>query len=363
MITPSPSPSPFPSPSPSPSADLLLPGQGLVPVVDVTARLRQACGDGPTRNCARVFNVTHSDFLASLADPISAIINIVLIVLLAFVLRVVAGRLIRRLTASTASGRVNRGLSRLDRSAALLDLDPESVERRSQRATTLGSVLRSITNTVIFTLALVLTLGELGLNLAPIIASAGIVGVAVGFGAQSVVKDFLSGIFLVLEDQYGVGDVIDVGSGTDHVVGVVEAIGLRSTRIRDVRGTLWHLRNGDVNRVGNISQGWSRIVLDVLLTHGSDVDAARQAMLAGAWAVTTSEQWEGEILDEPAVWGVEDVTVDGVALRLAVKVRAATKDDVARALREQLLTSFAAAGVQVARPTRELVVRPGPDPA
>ncbi len=347
---------PAPSPSPSPSG-LELPGQGLVPVRDVTSRLREACGDSPTRNCARVFNVTHSDFLASLADPIFAVVNIALIVLLAFVLRVLAGRLIRRITASTASGRVNRGLSRLDRSAALLDLDPEAVDRRGQRAETIGAVLRSITNTVIFTLALVLVLGELGLNLAPIIASAGIVGVAVGFGAQSVVKDFLSGLFLVLEDQYGVGDVIDLGSGAARVVGVVEAIGLRSTRVRDVRGTRWHIRNGEIIQVGNISQSWSRVVLDVLLEHGTDVPSARAAMLTGATAVVTSEEFAESVLDDPAVWGVEDVSVDGVSLRLAVKVRAAAKDDLARALRERLLTELGGSGVRVARPARELPIR------
>lgn len=360
MISATPGPTPVPSPTGSPPT---LFDAGLVPLQDVTSRLRVACGDAPTSNCARVFNLTHSDFLASLADPIFTLVNIALIVVLAAVLRILAGRLVRRVTASTASGRVNRGLSRLDRSAALLDLDPESVERRSQRATTIGLVLRSITNTVIFTLALVLIVGELGLNLAPIIASAGIVGVAVGFGAQSVVKDFLSGIFLVLEDQYGVGDAIDVGSGGDKVVGVVEAIGLRSTRVRDVRGTLWHIRNGEITQVGNISQGWSRIVLDVLLEHTADLDAARAAMLGVAAEVQHAPEWAESVLEDAAVWGVEDVTVDGVSLRLAVKVRAAAKDDIARVLRERLLRALAGRGVRVARPVREVLLAPAPPPA
>lgn len=360
---PVPTPSPGPTVTVSPSPLGLLPDP-VVPATQVTSRLVQACGATPTRNCARVFTVTHSDFLASLADPIFAVVNIVLVVLLALVLRAVAGRLIGRVTRSMVSDRVNRGLSRLERSGALLDGGPEAQARRTQRAQTVGSVLHSITGTAIFALALVLILGELGLNLAPIIASAGIVGVAVGFGAQSVVRDFLSGIFLVLEDQYGVGDVIDLTGGVAGagVIGVVESIGLRSTRVRDVRGTLWHVRNGEIRQVGNISQGWSRIVLDVLLQHGADVGAARAAMLDVAGSVQTGETWGQDVLEDPAVWGVEDVSLDGVALRLTVKVRASAKDDIARLLREELLRELPERGVRVARPAREVVLAPAAAP-
>ena len=102
-------------------------------------------------------------------------------------------------------------------------------------------------------------LSELGVNVAPIIASAGILGIALGFGAQSLVKDFLSGIFMIFEDQYGVGDVVDLG----EAIGTVEAVSLRVTRLRDVNGTVWYVRNGEILRVGNMSQNWARTVLDV----------------------------------------------------------------------------------------------------
>lgn len=359
------SPLPGPSASPTGPAPTVPFGDTVTSTIGLTKRQIEACGAVPAKLCLRIFDATGSTTLAGLSDLFVHGYHIVVIIAVAFLLRAVARRAIGRVTRSTVRGRdrVHRGLDRLDAisridARGLLDNDPQSVERRSQRAETIGAVLRSITNAVIFTLALVLVLGELGLNLAPIIASAGIVGVAVGFGAQSVVKDFLSGIFLVVEDQYGVGDVIDLGP-TVKVVGVVESIGLRSTRVRDVKGNLWHIRNGDVSQVGNISQGWSRIVLDVLLAHGADVAAARAALLAAAGSVTAEEQFADAVLEPAAVWGVEDVTLDGVSLRLVVKVRAAVKDDIARLLRERLLGTLAEAGVPVARASRDLAVPDG----
>src|SRR6266542_6364311 len=146
-------------------------------------------------------------------------------------------------------------------------------ERRRQRAEALGSVMRSIASASIFVVAVMLVLGEVGVNLAPLLASAGVVGLAIGFGAQNLVKDFLAGLFMLLEDQYGVGDVIDVGD----VSGAVEAIGLRITTIRDVRGVLWYIRNGEIVRVGNKSQGWAMVVVDVPIGFAS-VDRAVEVL-------------------------------------------------------------------------------------
>lgn len=265
-----------------------------------------------------------------------------LIVVIALVVRFLVLRAVRRFAHSISSGRLNRGLSRFDTLG-----DGETVERREQRAATLGSVLKSLANGLILTLALVLVLGELGLDLAPILASAGIVGVALGFGAQSVVKDFLAGIFLVIEDQYGVGDVIDLQRDMG-VTGTVESIGLRSTRLRDVRGDLWHIRNGNVNQVGNISQGWSRILLDVVFDLNVNVEAARSAMLTAATAFAAEPDVADDILEAPAVWGVEDLTPTGVTMRLAIKTRSTVKDDMARTLRERLLAEFAQRGLEPA---------------
>ncbi len=125
-----------------------------------------------------------------------------------------------------------------------------STTRAAHRAATLTLVLRSIATTAIWTTALLLVLGEVGVNLGPLLAGAGIVGIAVGFGAQWLVKDFLAGVCMLIEDQYGVGDDVDLGVA----VGKVNAVTLRTTQVRDEQGTLWHVPNGEIRRVGNFSQ-------------------------------------------------------------------------------------------------------------
>ena len=133
-------------------------------------------------------------------------------------------------------------------------------------------MLRSLGTAIIWTFAVIYVLNDLGFNLGPLLAGAGIVGVALGFGSQSLVKDFLSGMFMLIEDQYGVGDIIDVG----EAAGVVEEVTLRTTRLRDVNGTVWHVPNGQIVRVGNRSQQWARAVLDIAVAHKTDVAAARR---------------------------------------------------------------------------------------
>ncbi|MDX6224964.1 MAG: moderate conductance mechanosensitive channel [Frankiales bacterium] len=175
---------------------------------------------------------THHDRTACVVDVlVTKPLRIVLVVVLALLLRRLLKRAIQRaITRATAVG---------------------MSERRRLRADTLGGILESIASATVLSVAFVMVLGELGLNLAPIIASAGIAGVALGFGAQNLVKDFLSGVFNILEDQFGVGDEVDTGFAT----GVVEAVGLRTTRLRDVTGVVWHVRNGEILRIGNRSQG------------------------------------------------------------------------------------------------------------
>jgi small-conductance mechanosensitive channel len=182
-------------------------------------------------------------------------IRIVLIIAAAVALRAIAQRLIRRTINRAGSANARR----LWRDAAVSQEAPRRVERRQQRAEALGSVLRSLASIAIFGIAAMMVLGELGVQLAPLLASAGIAGVALGFGAQNLVKDFLAGIFILLEDQYGVGDAVDVGD----VSGTVEEVGLRITTIRDARGVLWYIRNGEIIRVGNRSQGWAVVIVDV----------------------------------------------------------------------------------------------------
>ena len=176
---------------------------------------------------------------------------IVLILIIAFLVRWLARRAIDRVVRRASEGSVPSVLARTKAGELLGDLRPGAADRRRERALTMGSVLKSIVGALIMGIAGIMILAELGVNIAPILTGAGILGVALGFGAQNFVKDFLAGIFMILEDQLGVGDVVDTG----HAIGTVEAVGLRVTRLHDEQGTIWYVRNGEVLRVGNESQG------------------------------------------------------------------------------------------------------------
>lgn len=287
-----------------------------------------------------------SRFLDSRAADLAAVpFHILLIVVLAFVLRSLLHRAITRLIDRAAHGSVPVVLRPLtDKAkATVVESSPLLSERRRQRTETIGSVLRSVASFAVFTVAFTMVLGELGLDLGPILASAGILGVAVGFGAQNLIKDFLTGIFMILEDQYGVGDAIDAGEAS----GVVEAVGLRTTRLRSVDGTVWHIRNGEIIRVGNMSQGWSRALLDISVVHDTDVAAASATIKRVADEVWHDEELGGSVLEEPEVWGVESVGLEGMAIRLVVKTAPLEQWKVARELRRRLKAAFDEAGIQV----------------
>jgi moderate conductance mechanosensitive channel len=216
-------------------------------------------------------------------------------------------------------------------------------ERRALRAATLGSLLKSIVTVVIGVIVVVMAMEILGYPIGPLIASAGILGVALGFGAQNLVKDFLSGIFMLLEDQYGVGDVIDMGPAS----GTVEGVGLRVTRMRAIDGTVWYVRNGEVVRVGNSSHGWARAVLDVPVAYGQDSERARALVEQVAAELAADPEWSEHVLEAPEVWGVEDVQADAYMLRLVVKTEPLQQWPVARELRERIMRTFTAEGVEI----------------
>ena len=227
-------------------------------------------------------------------------------------------------------------------------------ERRALRATTLGSLLKSIVTAVIGTIVVVMALDILGYPIGPLLASAGIAGIALGFGAQNLVKDFLSGIFMLLEDQYGVGDVIDMGEAT----GTVEAVGLRVTRLRSVDGTVWYVRNGEVVRVGNSSHGWARTVLDVRIAYDEDIARVERLLTDLVTEFAADPEWERYVLEEPEVWGVENLAADSVVLRVVVKTQPLQQWKIARELRERIKRVFDAEGVQIpqvvpSRPAQE----------
>jgi len=256
----------------------------------------------------------------------------------------VANRLVRRaIGRMVASMSEDRGLAALRAPTALARTGEIPSLRRVQRAETVGALLKSMASLGIWTLAGLMALGTLGLDLGPLIAGAGIVGVAIGFGSQNLVRDFISGIFMLMEDQYGVGDVVDAGPAT----GTVEGVGLRTTRLRDVNGTLWHIPNGEIRRVGNRSQGWARALVDVEVAYSTDLDAATRTIERVAQELDADDQWAPKLLEPPEVWGVEELGPDSIRVRLVAKTRPLEQWKVARELRARLKVAFDQAGIEV----------------
>ncbi|MET7399991.1 mechanosensitive ion channel family protein [Dactylosporangium sp. NPDC005572] len=326
------------TPSPSPK-----PGPSCVKVSDV---------------CQIVYEQTNVKWLAEssywvLVKPLS----ILLILVVAFLARAIIHRAIDRLIKHTVSeneqgGSLLRPLrNRLPNALAL------PIERRNQRARALGSVLRSIASAVVFTIATMLVLGEVGLNLGPLLASAGIAGLAIGFGAQNLVKDFIAGLFMLLEDQYGVGDVVDVG----ETIGTVEAVGLRITTIRDGAGVVWYVRNGEIIRVGNKSQGWAVINIDVPVGFVS-VDQASAVLRDAAAAMAEDPDYAEDLIDPPTVLGVEQLTADGAVVRTTVKTSTEAQWRVGRELRRRLTEALERAGITAQLTAARMFIRPPAEP-
>jgi small conductance mechanosensitive channel len=277
---------------------------------------------------------------------------------------VVARWLITRGVRSVVSGgaTVRRGARRLAGRTPVGAIIPESdmiaVARRVQRAETIGSVLRSTAALIIAIVVLTIIANIYSWNLGPLLASAGIAGVALGFGAQTLVKDVISGLFLLVEDQYGVGDVIDVGEAT----GTVEAVGLRVTQIRDLSGTLWYVRNGEVLRVGNMTQGWSKAFVEILVGLDEDVTHAVELVRAAAAELGEDPELARLLLAEAEVTGFEDLTGESIRLRAMIRVAPAKQWLIQRELRARIVRRFRDEGVSLALPRREILVeRPVPD--
>ncbi|MBV8931203.1 MAG: mechanosensitive ion channel family protein [Kutzneria sp.] len=287
---------------------------------------------------------------------VTGAVQILVILVIAVVVRTVAHRMINRMT--RGNGEIPPLLRPLRERAPQM-IGAQWSERRRQRAMTIGSVLKSVTTFVTYGLAFLVVLSKLGFDLTPIIASAGVLGVAFGFGAQSLVRDFLSGIFMMLEDQYGVGDVIDIGQAS----GTVESVGLRVTTLRDGEGTVWYVRNGEVVRVGNSSQGFAVAVVDVPMGHLSDVNTALTVLGEVANAAVTESPLDADMLDTPQVLGIEKVTSEGITLRLTVKVRPGRQWATQRALRARIMAAFAAAGVKPPTPRQDHEPEPVRPPA
>ena len=214
--------------------------------------------------------------------------------------------------------------------------------RTEQRVSTLGDVLGGLLRAVVWIVVVLMVLGEVGVNLAPLLAGAGIAGIAIGFGAQSLVKDFLSGFFILLEDQYGVGDVINLGDAT----GTVEEISLRVSRLRSTDGTVWFVPNGEIKRVGNTSREWSRAVIDVQVAYDTDLSGVTRALEEVAREFAGHPDWAEVVLEPPEVWGVQAMGPDGLTVRLVVKTAPRQQYVVARELRGRITDRLRRDGVK-----------------
>ena len=261
-------------------------------------------------------------------------VRIVVIIVVAWLIRLILHRFVDRAVRPVQGSvpRILRPFRERVENLQLLERAGLLNERRAQRAATIGSLLKSVVSFTIFVIAFLLVMSELGVNLAPFIAGTSIVGVALGFGAQSIVKDFLSGTFMMLEDQYGVGDVIDF----EKAVGTVEAVGLRTTRLRDLNGTVWYVRNGEVLRVGNKSQGYAQVVLDVPIDASADIEATSAALREVGTRMRADEHWTAVFFEDPQVLGVESMTRDETVIRMVAKVRPLEQWRTARELRRRV---------------------------
>ena len=277
------------------------------------------------------------------------LIRIVLLLLGTFVLRSLLLLSVKRVVKGIVSG-VKSKAGKTD--TAAIDVSPLAKERVVQRARTMGSVLSNFITWSLAIVAVTMVLSELGVAVGALIAGAGILGAAIGFGAQSLVKDLISGLFIVFEDQYGVGDSVDLGQAS----GIVETVGLRVTQVRDAAGTLWYVRNGEVNRVGNQSQGWSRVVLDVAVPYQSDFDAAQATIADAAQKLAQHADYKQLVIGAPEVWGIEALSGDQVVIRLAQQVRPAHSDEVARALRLAIKNALDAAKIELASNKQSIFV-------
>jgi moderate conductance mechanosensitive channel len=285
--------------------------------------------------------------LAGLPDRVSEWllthgVRIVVVLVVAAVLRWLLQRAVTRLVRRTVDSGLATHLGRNRATRVLASATGALSERRRQRTETLGSVLRSMITAVVFGVAFLMVLAEFNLNLAPLLASAGVAGVALGFGAQSLVKDFLSGIFMLLEDQYGVGDLIDVGEAT----GTVEEVTLRVTKLRDPSGVAWYVRNGEINRVANKSQGWSTAVVDLPVAYTEDVEKVIAIIREVVVELYADEKWSAVMIDEPTVAGVEQITGNTVTIRVFAKTEPNEQWGVQREIRERVKTAFDRAGVR-----------------
>ena len=325
-------------------------------VANVQDTLTGNCGSDPGIACRLAWDLSHSTTATQivkvyLAGPASQAGRIAFVLVLALLVRAIFNRLINKVTERAATATLPAATAgRVQKAAVHITGN----ERRAQRSRALGSILRSAVSVIVFGIAALSILGILGFNLAPLLASTAVLGVALGFGAQNLVRDYLAGLLMLVEDHYGVGDTVNAGVAT----GTVEAMTLLTTRLRDVNGVVWHLRNGTIDSVGNESQGWSRAVIDYPVPYGEDLARIRTLMEQAANSLYSERGWKKLMLEKPEVWGAQELSGKEVTMRLVAKTTPMRQWEVARELRARVKATLDAAGVQPASPDTIVVTAP-----
>lgn len=274
---------------------------------------------------------------------LGSVVVAVVVLLLALLARWLWHRFVRRTTVTFTKSAVTRYLSGDKDSPREREM---AIERYRARAAAVASLMMSVGTFVIASVAVLFALSAIGINIAPLLASAGIAGIAIGFGAQTIVRDFLSGVFMILENQYGVGDVVTING----VTGTVEDVGLRITTVRDFDGTVWYVTNGSVTELGNRSQGWSVAVVDVPVGHGADLEQAKSVLVTTVTELQQNEVWASRIMPDEPVVGVEAITATAVTIRIRLHTVHEQQVAVARELRVRAVKALEAASIPLPHP-------------
>ena len=325
-------------------------------MMDAMDELEAACGSDPKLLCETIFDWTGNENVAQWTDWfLDRPLRILFILFVAWFVSRYARKFVTKFASSLSGvpdddldddGPLKRGIARLGKLA-------ERQERAEQRANTLGAVLRSLVTAVVWSIAMLLVLGELGINLAPLVAGAGVVGFAIGFGAQSIVRDFLSGLFVLIEDHYGVGDFIDVGDAS----GTVEEVSLRTTRLRDQAGVLWIVPNGEIRRVGNYSQLFSQTRMQFEVSYDTDVDEASAVIKGVLDEVWHENRGDATVIEEPTVLGIDAFKDSAIVIGAVIKTDPSEQWTVAREIRGRMKKAFDANGIEIPFPQTTVWLR------
>jgi len=307
----------------------------------------EVCGDKPSFFCEVVWNATGNEMLARAADwliakPLTAIVILLVAGILNHWLRKIVTAAVFRISSRNAVAAATFKRVGVTLPDQLMAIDP----RDEAKAETLASVLRASVSTVVWTVAALMALGVFQIEIWPLIAGVGVMGIALGFGAQSLVRDCIAGFFILLEDQFGVGDEVNLGVPT----GTVEAVTLRRTTVRSVDGTLWSVPNGSIVNTGNLSRAWVQCLIDVTIWYDADVDQAIGILDRVATEVCERADFADAVIEGPQVLGIERLQVDGVVLRVSVRVIPGRQGPLNRALRSAIKEALDGAGIAMHAP-------------